>query len=81
MVRISDFQSEGTGSIPVGSALEQRTKEEDMARCEWCVNPNADDVNNPDTLCVDHAAEYEGITADSSQRRDAIQYAEYLDTL
>lgn len=48
-------------------------------RCTWCVDPNAED--NDGTLCRMHEAEAEGFTEDALERRDAIQYAEYLDTL
>lgn len=50
-------------------------------RCEWCRNPDADDANNPELLCDDHAAEYEGVSVDQLHSRDRIQYAEYLDSI
>ena len=51
-----------------------------MTSCEWCRNPDAEDAD-PFELCPIHAAEYEGATLDYVERRDAGQYAEYLDTL
>lgn len=46
--------------------------------CSWCVNPLAED--NDGTLCRMHEAENEGVSVASLDRRDAIQYAEWLDT-
>ena len=48
-------------------------------RCSWCKNPNTE--INDGTLCRSHLAEAEGITEDQADRRDAIQHAEWLDTL
>lgn len=47
--------------------------------CEWCQNPNADDVSDPGKLCRMHAAEYEGLTVDQMDLRDSIEYAEEYD--
>lgn len=47
--------------------------------CAWCANPNAEGWD--ESLCLDHQAEYEGVTVDQLERRDRDQYAEYLDTL
>ncbi len=52
-----------------------------MTSCEWCRNPDAEDVEDPFKLCPMHSAEYEGVSLDYAERRDAGQYAEYLDTL
>ncbi len=50
-------------------------------KCEWCADPNADEPDNIDDLCDDHAAEYEGITVDQLHRREKIQTAEWLDSI
>lgn len=47
--------------------------------CPWCVDPNEDGWD--ENLCNWHQAEYEGVTLDWLERRDAGQYAEYLDAL
>lgn len=46
--------------------------------CAWC---NGSDDEYPEFLCLLHAAEYEGLSVDQYEKRDRIQYAEYLDTL
>ena len=48
-------------------------------RCSWCKDPNAE--INDGTLCSSHRAEAEGITEDQADKRDAVQFAEWLDTL
>jgi len=47
--------------------------------CLWCKDENAD--YNDGTLCLMHQAENEGMSIASIEKRDRIQYAEYLDTL
>lgn len=47
--------------------------------CTWCEDPNAEDWT--ENLCRTHQAEYGGVSVDWLDRRDAGQYAEYLDTL
>lgn len=47
--------------------------------CTWCTNPNAEAVD--DTLCRMHEAEAEGVSVSMLDRRDAIQDAEWLDSL
>jgi len=39
--------------------------------CEWCRDPDADDVEDPMKLCLTHQAEYEGATLDYLERRAA----------
>lgn len=51
------------------------------SKCEWCLNPNADEADSPELLCDDHAAEFEGISVDQLHTRDRVQYAEYLDSI
>jgi len=51
-----------------------------MTECEWCRDPDADDVEDPMKLCPVHAAEFEGATLDYIERR-AADLGESLDTL
>ncbi len=46
-------------------------------RCPWCANPDADDVDDPETLCAAHYAEHEGLSEVGVEHRDAQQRAEY----
>lgn len=46
--------------------------------CEWC---QGSDEIEPETLCDMHRAEYLGCSLDSLLRGEAIQEAEYQDTL
>lgn len=45
--------------------------------CPWCLYPNAEEWD--DNLCRMHEAEYEGMSLDQLDRRDAEQYAEEAD--
>lgn len=47
-----------------------------MPRCPWCADPNADDDIDPELLCRMHLAEYEGLSLDELDRRDAEQASE-----
>jgi hypothetical protein len=47
--------------------------------CPWCLNENDDEWS--DKLCRTHEAEYEGVSEDQLDRRDAIQGAEYADAI
>ncbi|SUD49529.1 Uncharacterised protein [Nocardia otitidiscaviarum] len=51
-------------------------------QCPWCASP-ATDEEDPDltTLCDSHAAEYEGLSLHQADRRDRIEYAEWLDSI
>ena len=49
--------------------------------CIWCLDPNSENDSSPELLCHAHLAEYEGLSEDGMDRRDAEQYAEYADTL
>jgi len=44
--------------------------------CLWCLGSD-DDYVDPETLCRTHLAEYEGLSVDQMERRDAEQDAEY----
>lgn len=48
--------------------------------CEWCLPNPPDDPQAPDALCPTHQAEFEGISLDQLELRDAIHYAEWLDS-
>lgn len=48
------------------------------SKCPWCADPNADDDVDIFTLCIPHAAEYEGITFDQFYKRDQIEYEEIM---
>lgn len=51
-----------------------------MTRCPWCANPDStDDDVDPELLCTTHLAEYEGLSVDQMERRDAVQAAEYAE--
>lgn len=47
--------------------------------CGWCVDPNAEDVD--ENTCDLHIAEAEGISVSQLESRDRIQYAEWRDSL
>ncbi|WP_433635475.1 hypothetical protein [Nocardia sp. CA-120079] len=44
------------------------------AACPWCADPNADE--HSDALCIDHQAEFEGLSVNQLIDRDRIQYEE-----
>jgi len=48
------------------------------ARCEWCINPDADDVTDAvePALCIDHLAEYDGFRVDEYDRIDDAERAD-----
>lgn len=46
--------------------------------CPWCKDPNSESAEN---LCRMHEAEFLGTTVDDLDRGEAIQHAEWLDTL
>lgn len=65
--------------VHLGSLQSSRAGREEIAmKCSWCTNPNAEVVD--DTLCRSHQAEAEGITEGQLDKRDSIEYAEYMDT-
>lgn len=50
--------------------------------CEWCADTtNPTDYPDTDLLCRSHLAEWEGMSEAELDRGDAIQLAEYMDTL
>lgn len=49
------------------------------SECPWCLDDHADEWS--DKLCRTHEAEYEGVTEDWLDKRDAGQRAEYADAI
>jgi hypothetical protein len=52
-------------------------------RCLWCADRDADDSDlvSDSFLCQDHRAEFLGLSVDELERGEAIQDAEYRDTI
>jgi hypothetical protein len=50
-------------------------------KCPWCKNPNTNDDSWSDDFCRTHEAEYLGHSVAEMDRGEAVQHAEYLDTL
>ena len=50
-----------------------------MSDCLWCRVPDSEDIDDPSTLCLDHEAEYEGLSVDQLRRRNREEWAEYMD--
>jgi broad specificity phosphatase PhoE len=49
-----------------------------MAKCPWCANPAAEDVEDVAQLCRWHLAEWEGLTPDELDRMEAEQLYDEL---
>ena len=49
------------------------------ADCPWCLDDHDDEWS--DKLCRTHEAEYEGVSEDALDRRDAIHAAEIADAI
>lgn len=53
-------------------------------KCSWCsdrpINELPEDPD-PDTLCIWHLAELEGLSVDEMERRDREQAAEFYDSI
>lgn len=47
-----------------------------IRECSWCAGSDNDEPDT-DLLCIDHLAEYEGLSVDQMERRDDEQAAEY----
>jgi hypothetical protein len=50
-----------------------------MSDCLWCRVPDSEDIDDPSTLCLDHEAEYEGLSVDQLLHREREQRAEERD--
>ncbi len=46
--------------------------------CDWCMDPNSEEDDSA-KLCRMHEAEQQGLSVSELDRRDAEQWAEYLD--
>lgn len=47
-----------------------------MVECAWCADPEMDEVPDTVRLCVDHLAEYVGMSVDMLEREMAIENVE-----
>ena len=50
-----------------------------MSDCLWCQVPDSEDIDDPETLCEAHEAEYEGLSVEGLRHRNSEWAAEQRD--